>query len=221
MPELMSPLVIEPGSRLELHGVPWNRYSTLLRVFSEMPGVRLTYDRGELEIMSPLYRHDFESRLLGKLVPVLAEAFGLPLIEAGSTTLRRKLKRRGLEPDESFWMQNAHRMAGKVTLNLNVDPPPDLVVEVEETHSNLDRLAIYAELGVPEIWWLKSKKPNLVFLSLTDDGDYRETKSSRSFPGIEPRLLLKYVRKVIEKGDQIAPLREFRKHLKRSRGESK
>ena len=220
MLQVLSRPSAEPGSRLRLHGVPWSEYSRFLQTFSALRGVRLTYDQGELEIMSPLYRHDYDSRLLGALVAILAEEFGYPMIQAGSTTLRGEAKKRGLEPNESFWMQNAHRMAGKETLDLDIDPPPDLVIEVEETHGDIDRLAIYAALEVSEIWWLKAAKPTLEFWSLSKTGVYVKTATSRSFPGIRPALLLTYVRKVVEAGDQIAPLREFRKRLKRQRGGS-
>src|SRR5437660_2088703 len=123
-------------------------YSRLLRAFAERPGIRLTYDHGELEIMSPLLEHDDDGRFLGDLVFVLTEELGLPLKRGGSTTLRRRARRRGVEPDECFWIANAHRMAGRRRLNLRTDPPPDLALEDDVSHSTLNRLAIYAALGV-------------------------------------------------------------------------
>ena len=102
---------------LRLSAVDWQTYSRLLRAFAERPGVRLTYDRGELEIMSPSLEHDDDGCFLGRLVYVLTEELGRPIRAGGSTTLRRRLRRRGLEPDECFWIANAHRMAGRRRLD--------------------------------------------------------------------------------------------------------
>src|SRR5437660_9856887 len=169
-------------------------YSRLLRAFAERPGMRLTYDRGELEIMSPLLEHDDDGRFLGDLVFVLTEELGMPLKRGGSTTLRRRLRRRGIEADECFWIANAHRMAGKRRLDLRKDPPPDLAIEVDVTHSSLDRMGIYAALGVPEVWRLDGD--TLTFHVLGLDGSYIESHASRSFPLVTPADLLNFLRQV-------------------------
>src|ERR1700736_1202556 len=113
-----------PGRWLRLSGVDWRTYSRLLRAFAERPGIRLTYDRGELEIMSPRLDHDDDSRFLGDMVVALTQELGLPIKRGGSTTLRRRLRRRGVEADESFWIANAHRMAGRGPRGPARDPPP-------------------------------------------------------------------------------------------------
>src|SRR5690242_7647126 len=100
-----------PGQCLRLPGVDWKTYSRVLHAFAERPGVRLTYDRGELEILSPRRKYDGDGRFLSLLVFVLTEELGLPLKRGGSTTLRRRLRRRGIEADECFWIANAPRMA--------------------------------------------------------------------------------------------------------------
>jgi Uma2 family endonuclease len=121
-----------PANRcLRLSGVDWQTYTRLLTVFAERPGVRLTYDRGELEIMSPLLEHDKDDRFLFRLVITLTEELGLPVVEGGSTTLKRRRRRKGVEPDECYWIANAHRMTGRRRLDLRTDPPPDLAIEVE------------------------------------------------------------------------------------------
>src|SRR5947209_6595206 len=139
-----------PGRCLRLSHVDWRTYSRLLRIFAERPGIRLTYDRGELEIMSPLLEHDDDAPFLGDLVFVLTEELGMPLKRGGSTTLRRRLRRRGIEADEAFWIANAPRMAGRRRLDLRTDPPPDLAIEVDVSHSSLDRPGVSPPLGVPE-----------------------------------------------------------------------
>src|SRR5262249_23505663 len=157
----------------------------------ERPGIRLTYDRGELEIMSPLLKHDDGGRVLGTMVFVLTEELGLPLKHGGSTTLRRRLKQRGIEADECFWIANAHRMAGGRRLDLSRDPPPDLAIEVNVTHGSLDRLAIYAALKVPEVWRLDGD--SLTFHVLTADGTYASSDRSKAFLQVAPADLFGFL----------------------------
>src|SRR2546422_8379502 len=100
-----------------LTDIDWQTYTRLLRIFAERPSVRLTYDRGELEIMSPLREHENDAYLLGHMVDELTVELGLPMSPGRSTTFRRRLKQRGLEPDNSYWIQNESRMRGKRNLD--------------------------------------------------------------------------------------------------------
>ncbi|MCI0463628.1 MAG: Uma2 family endonuclease [Gemmataceae bacterium] len=202
-----------PGRCLRLSGIDWRMYTRLLRIFAERRDVRLTYDRGELEIMSPRLEHDDDSRFLGRLVTVLTEELGLPLRMGGSTTLRRRLRQRGIEADECFWIANAHRMAGRRRLDLRTDPPPDLAVEVDVSHSSLDRLSIYAALRVPEVWRLEGD--TLTFHVLQPDGNYRTSATSQSFPQITPADLLSYLQQARQAADENAVVRQFRDWLRR------
>ena len=162
----MSAPTLSPHRRgLVLEDIDWKTYGRLVAAFEERPGIRLTYDRGALEIM-PLLEHDIDGRFLGRLVIALTEELGLPILCGGSTTLRRQLHQRGIEADECYWIANEPRMRGRRTLNLQRDPPPDLAVEVDVTNSSLNRLDIYATLGVPEIWRLEADL--LGFLALHD-----------------------------------------------------
>jgi Uma2 family endonuclease len=137
--------------------VDWKTYARLLFVFAERPRIRLTYDRGELEIMSPLFEHDEDGRFLGTLVFLLTEELGLPLKRGGSVTMRRRKKKRGIEADESFWIANAHRLVGCRRLDLRKYPPPDLSIEVDVTHSSMNRLSIYAASACPRSGsWLRT-----------------------------------------------------------------
>jgi Uma2 family endonuclease len=105
------------GAYLYLTDVDWPTYTRLLRAFAERPRVHLTYDRGELEIITPLLEHDDDSRFLGRLIVTLTEELSLPIHGGGSVTIRQRRRRRGLEPDECFWIANAHRMAGRRRLD--------------------------------------------------------------------------------------------------------
>jgi Uma2 family endonuclease len=205
-------------SALVLSGVDWQTYTRLLWAFAERPAVRLTYDRGELEIISPLLEHDDDGRFLGDLVFILTEELGLPLKRGGSVTMRRRRRRRGIEADECFWIANAARMAGRRRLNLRTDPPPDLAVEVDVSHSSLDRLGIYAALGVPEVWRLEGD--TLTFHILGTDGNFTTAAASRSFPLVTPADLLGFVQQARQAGDENAVVRAFRQWVRQRHGSS-
>src|SRR5687768_3630827 len=130
--------------------------------------------------MRSLLCHVRPGRFLLLAVHVLIGVWNLPLMPIGGTTMRRRRKRRGLEVDEAFYIANAERMAGRDNLDLRVDPPPDLAIEIDVTHGSLDRLAIYAALGVLEVWRLAGGI--LTFHVLGDDGRYHAAERSRSFP---------------------------------------
>jgi Uma2 family endonuclease len=179
------------GRSLLLDGIDWKAYTRLLHVFAERPAIRLTYDRGVLEIMSPLLEHDGDADFLGFLVGVLTEEMGLPRKGGGSTTLRRRRKQRGLEPDRCFWIAHEPAMRGKRRLNLRVDPPPDLAIEVDVTHSSLDRLSIYAALGVPEVWRLEGQ--TLTFHLLGAGRSYSAAGHSLAFPFVTPADLMSFL----------------------------
>jgi Uma2 family endonuclease len=202
------------GRCLRLSGVNWRTYAGLLHLFAERPGVRLAYDRGELEIMSPLPEHDDDGRFLGDLVFVLTEELGLALKRGGSTPLRRR-RRRGIEADECFWIANAPRMAGRRRLDLRTDPPPDLAIEVDVSHSSLDRLSIYAALRVPEVWRLEGD--SLIFHVLHPDGTYETAATSRSFPLACPADLLGFLQQARQAGDENAVMRQFRQWVRQRR----
>jgi Uma2 family endonuclease len=171
------------GQQLLLSNVDWETYSRLLRVFAERPSLRLTYDHGALEIMSPLLEHDNDARFLHDLVVVLCEELNFPRKCGGSTTFRRRRRRRGLEPDDCFWIANEARVRGLRRIDLRRHPPPDLTIEVDLTRSSLDRMAIYAALGVPEVWRIDSQ--GLSFHGL-QGGTYAPLSHSLSFPLVTP-----------------------------------
>jgi Uma2 family endonuclease len=134
----------------------------------------------------------------------------------GSTTLRKKLAKRGLEPDECFWITNAHHMAGKRRLNLDTDPPPDLAIEVDVTSSSLDRMSIYGELGVPEVW--RVDEAGVTFHRRRADGAYRLILTSQLFPRIKAALIERFLQTATKVGDIHVALERFRRQLKRLDG---
>lgn len=182
---------LERGQRLVLHNVDWRTYSRLLRALDERPGLRLTYDRGVLEIMTLSLGHEGQSRLCGRFVITAAEELGLEIACGGSTTMRRRKKQRGLEPDECYWIANEARMRGKDQFDPRSDPPPDLALEVDITHSSLNRMAIYTALGIPEVWRYDGQ--TVTFYQLQPAGRYVEITHSPSFPLIPSTILTSFL----------------------------
>src|ERR1700678_1868187 len=99
--------VLSPRSTsLLLEDIDWQTYTRLLRIFANRRSIRLTYDRGRLEIMSPRRDHEIDNVMLDRFIFVLAEETGIKINSGGSTTYRRRRKKRGLEPDDSYWIAN-------------------------------------------------------------------------------------------------------------------
>jgi Uma2 family endonuclease len=200
------------GAILLLKGASWREYSRFLRAFEERPGARPTYDNGLFEFRAPSTALDWGGRFLGRLVATLTEELQVPLFSGGSTTIRDKNRRCGIEPDECFWIDNAQRMAGCRNLDLRRYPPPDLVIDVDVTHSSLDRKAIYAALRVPELWQLEGD--SLLFFNLQSDGRYREAKWSKVSHQVSPHDLIRFYVRARRSGDQNPIIRDFRKWVR-------
>ncbi|MBD1906139.1 Uma2 family endonuclease [Funiculus sociatus GB2-A5] len=138
--------------RVVLKNISWQTFETILAEMGEDRNTRLAYDRGTLEIMTPLMPHEHNNRLLEHLVFALAEELNLNLKSAGSLTCKRPDIQRGVEPDSCFYIQNEPLIRQKRNIDLTIDPPPDLAIEVDYTSASVDRLSIYLALGVPEVW---------------------------------------------------------------------
>lgn len=182
-----------------LHDIDWGTYTRLLRVFDRSRRFRLTYDRGTLEIMSPLWEHGRPAYLLGRFIDVITEELKLPYEPGGCVTLRRRRNSRGLEPDNCYWIASADRLAGKTHLDLRIDPPPDLAIEMDVTHSSLDRMSIYATLGVPEVW--RATSEGLTF-NVLERGGYHVRTHSLSFPRLASADLVAFLKQMGHLGTQ-------------------
>jgi Uma2 family endonuclease len=135
-----SPAEGDADERVVLRGISWARYGALLGFLGdEFPGVRVTYLEGALELMSPSRSHESIKTMFARLVEAYAVEAGVDLNGYGSTTFRKRAQQRGVEPDE------CHSLGpmGKV---------PDIAFEVVWTSGGIDELAVYAGLGVPEVW---------------------------------------------------------------------
>jgi len=146
----------------------------------------MSFDRGTLEIRSPTPEHEDLNRLLSSLVEAACEVLGIDYRNLGSTTFKRDDLFRGFEPDSCFYFQNTNRVRGKKRITLPADPPPDLVIEVDITHPSLDKLPLYAAIGVGEVW--QHNGTTLTIYCLEGDR-YTPVNKSTAFPQLEPSMI--------------------------------
>lgn len=189
-----------------LYDVDWDTYTRLQRALQTERRYRLTYDRGTLEIMSPLFEHENPTYVLGSFVDALTDELDMPRRSGRTVTLRRKKKQKGLEPDNCYWLASAPLLLGKTCLDLRTDPPPDLAIEVEVTQRILDRMSIYAALRVPEIWVLGAA--GLAFHVLQGK-KYQVQLHSVAFPRLTAADLMSFLSQVGQV-DETALVRQFR-----------
>lgn len=200
----------ENGRTLLLNDVSWNEYEMFLEDFEERAGWRLAYDGGKLEIMPPLMEHESPAISVDRFVLAYCEHFDLIVESAGSTTFRREMKKKGIEPDACFYVQSAEKVIGKVRLlDPKNYPMPDVAVEIDITHGSLDKFPIYAALQVPEIWLYDGE--DLAFYELQGE-NYQELSHSRAMPHLSSETLADFL-KISRENGQMKALKSFRAWL--------
>jgi Uma2 family endonuclease len=170
-----------PEQRVTLHNVSWETYVRLLADLQDSSAPRMTYDRGTLEIMSPSSEHERYNRTVAQIVEELAVEMDVNIDSLGSTTFRREDIDRGFEPDSCFYIRNVAHVRGKKRIDLSIDPPPDLVIEIDITSPSLDKFPIFAKVGVPEVWRFDGSKLAIYQLA---GGAYLERDTSVAFPAV-------------------------------------
>ncbi|WP_017323853.1 Uma2 family endonuclease [Synechococcus sp. PCC 7336] len=171
-------LSVPPGQRLLLQDVSWPEFEAILAELGEHRGTRIAYDNGLLEIMAPLPEHESVKETIGDLLKALLEELEIEFLTLGSTTFKNSKMLKGIEPDQCFYIQHEAKVRGKKRLDLTVDPPPDLALEVDiisRTHPET-----YAALGVPELWRRAGREVSIYQLR---DGEYFEVNESPTFLG--------------------------------------
>jgi Uma2 family endonuclease len=201
-----------PSPGIVLEGVTWDDYEAQLRIIGNRH-VRVNYDDGRMEIVSPLWRHGNRGTLLGLMVHELVMEFDIQFEGADPVTLKRPDLGKAVEPDRLFYFRaNAARVQALRELDLTVDPPPDLVIEVDVTASSVPRLPIFAALGILEVWRIDDDE-ELRFLHLQPDGTYQPRDRSRAFPA----LLVAEAARFLEQGrgaNKTAWIRSFRAYVR-------
>ena len=180
----------ERMQHLVLHGVSWETYERLVDDFQESHAAHFAYDRGVLEIMVLSAEHERPNRTIALLVEEVALEMGIDVDNVGSHTFMREDLARGFEPDTCFYIQNADRVSGKARIDLAVDPPPDLVIEIDIAHPSLDKLPLYAAAGVPEVW--RYADNGVTIYRLAGDAYHRQ-EASLVLPGLTSQLLSQFM----------------------------
>jgi Uma2 family endonuclease len=200
---------LNPGSLITIYDVTWEQFEAILEE-REAAGIRtrIAYNKGTLEIMSPLPAHERPHRLIGDIVKVLLDVQGRDWEDFGSTTFRKKAKEAGLEPDTCFYIQNAQQVRDCMRMDLTVYPPPDLAIEADVT--SLTTLDIYEAIEVPEVWVYTAEKFTINVLT---DGKYVESSTSPTFPNLPiQELIPQLVDRAFTDGSSTM-LRELRKQM--------
>jgi Uma2 family endonuclease len=190
--------------RLVLRDITWEGYLQILAALPESRGARLTYDDGVLEITVPLEEHEFSADNIAYFLLTLVELVGLRLKSMGSTTMKYPGLKKGAEPDKAFYIQNHALVQGR-TVDFAQDPPPDLVVEVDITHTDIQKNQFYARLGVPEFWRFNGK---ILRIYQLQNHVYVEVDRSPTFPPMPKEWLYDFLNTA--KGDEIEAVQALR-----------
>jgi Uma2 family endonuclease len=170
-------LVVHPGQRIQLQDVDWAEFEAVLDELGDRRSSRIAYFDNLLEIRMPLPKHEVDIELIGDFVKILLEELDIDNECFGSTTFKRKTMAAGIEPDQCFYIENQAVMIGKRRIDLAIDPPPDLAIEVDVTSAT--GLDAYQALGVPELWRFEEGR---LRISLLQNGLYQDSTVSAHFP---------------------------------------
>lgn len=175
--------------RITFRGLDWQSFKQIQSLLAKCTRARFTYDNGTLEITMPLEAHERCVRLIELFIRILVVELGMKLKTMGSTTLDREDLLKSAEPDNGYYIQN-YSLVADHEVDLNVDPAPDLVVEVDITNSDLNKNALYASMGVAELWRFNGRE--LQILQLTA-GNYVESDRSPTFPLVSKTDLYQFL----------------------------
>ena len=214
---LDTPLAVE--RRVVLHNISWKTYEQIMEEIGDVSAPRLTYDDGDLEIMSPSPEHEKVNRTIATLVNIAALEIEVEADDLGSTTFKREGLKRGFEPDSCFYVQSESLVRGKDRLDLTVDPPPDLVIEIDITSSSTRKRAIFAKFGVPEVWRYDGRQVEIFSLV---SGAYVKAETSSVLPFFTAEVLTRFVAesRTMSRLEWMKSVRDWARLQKKVRSES-
>jgi Uma2 family endonuclease len=186
----MATVTVPVEQRVRLSDVPWATYVTFCDGLGPRH-IRVTYDQGEMEIMTVSHQHERDKKRLGRLVETLTEELAIDIVSGGSQTCRQEDLERGFEPDECYWIAHEAAVRDRDDIDFDRDPPPDLAIEVEISRSTMNRLRLYASLGVPELWRWDGEHLRVGLLG--DDRQYHESERSLAFPFLPIAELVRFL----------------------------
>ncbi|BAT55436.1 hypothetical protein NOS3756_44230 [Nostoc sp. NIES-3756] len=205
----LNQLIIPAGHQLLMKGISWATYKNILAELGENRNYRVSYSQGVLEIMAPLPEHEVAKVIIGDLVKALLEELDIEFWSLGSTTFDKEIMDAGVEPDDCFYIENEAKVRGKDRIDLEIDPPPDLAIEIDITSRT--RFNNYQALKVPELWrWNGSR----LEINVLVDGVYIQTNQSRSFPNLPITQIIPEYLKRSKTDGRNATMKAFRNWVK-------
>jgi len=200
---------VSPENRIILRNISWSTYQALMTDVGEDRGWRIAYQEGVLELRMPLKEHELPKIMISKLLAALSEELEIEILELGSLLLEREDLTRAIEPDTCCYIQNESLVRNK-NIEFPNDPPPDLAVESDLTHSSINKFKIYGVLGVPELW--RYTKETLQVYQLID-GEYKRCEQSLSFPFLPLDEIPGFIEQSKGVGQRLA-VRSFRERIR-------
>lgn len=197
-------------TRILLENISWQTFKAMLADMGSGRNTRLAYDNGTVEIMTALMPHESSNRFIEGIIVVLCEELGLEFRRSGSLTLTRDELKQGGEPDSSYYIQNEALVRDKENIDLEKDPPPDLVLEVEYSRPRVDKFRIYSAIAVPEFWRFNGTALRIYTLS---NGEYSEVELSPTFGSVPVREIPRFLQDA-KKNGEMATTRAFRTWVK-------
>lgn len=173
-----------------LHDVGWETYRRLNEEHGERSGTRFTYNEGTMQITVVGYEHERLNRLIASLIEAVCEEREIDIEPAGSNTFQREDLQKGFEPDSCFYLRQPEAIRGKRRISLAVDPPPDLVIEIDITSYSLNRLPIFAAVGVTEVWRYETDQLKIYQLG---SNSYQTVSASVALPGLTASQLTEWI----------------------------
>ena len=202
-------IIVQPGQQLLLKNISWQQFETILEELGESRAARLSYSNGLLEIMVPLPEHEKAKEIIGELVRILLDELQINFEPLGSTTFENEQMIQAVEPDTCFYIQNHEAVIGKTRIDLTVDPPPDLAIEIDITSRT--QFENYQRLGVPELWRCTRRG---LQINLLQEGSYVESNVSPNFPGIP---IIELINRTVEQNLSVGrsqAIREFKRWIR-------
>ncbi len=188
-----------PGeTRTILENISWQTFKAMLADMGSERNSRIAYADGIVEIMSPLLPHENSNRIIEGFIIALCEEFGIECKRSGSLTLSRDDLEHGGEPDSSYYIQNENLVRGKENIDLAIDPPPDLVLEVEYSKSKIDKSRLYAAMRVPEFWRFNGDDLKIYVLR---NGKYAESETSPTFFPVPVKEIPRFIQETKSNGE--------------------
>ena len=183
---------------LIFHNVSWEDYEELLAQVGEARGLRISFNDGTLKVMTLSSEHEKYADFIKRIVSSLSVRLRINILFFGSATMRKRKRTKGNEPDACFYVQTAASIGNRIVLDFEVDPPPDVVVEVDIHHDSRDNYPIYAALGVPEIWRYDGQQMTIYHLQ---EADYVIAEASQALPMLSSQVLSEHVNRMPRDGE--------------------